>query len=63
VPVRVELRSREGRFQSKNEIEFRLYRKFSTESQIVFDTDTSPAPEPLSDDQFKEEPAAPLKKP
>jgi hypothetical protein len=63
LPVRVELRSREGRFQSKNDIEFRMYRKFSTESQIVFDTDTTPAPEPLPEDQFKEQPNAPPKKP
>ncbi|HLH42299.1 MAG TPA: hypothetical protein VKV74_04880 [Bryobacteraceae bacterium] len=58
LPVRVELRSREGRLLSKNNMEFRLYRKFTTESSITFDT-PDPTPEPLSDDKFKEEPAAP----
>jgi len=58
LPVRVELRSREGRFQSKNDIEFRMYRKFTTESSIIFDT-PEPTPEPLSEDKFKEEPAPP----
>ena len=58
LPVRVELRSREGRYQSKNDIEFRMYRKFTTESSIIFDT-PDPTPEPLSEDKFKEEPAAP----
>ena len=64
LPVRVELRSREGRYQSKNDIEFRMYRKFTTESSIIFDT-PDPTPEPLSEDKFKEDPAppAPPKKP
>jgi hypothetical protein len=56
LPVRVELRSRRGRLLNKNNIEFRLYRKFSTESSITFDT-PDPTPEPLSEDKFKEEPA------
>lgn len=58
LPVRVQLRSREGRYQSKNDIEFRLYRKFTTESSITFDT-PDPTPDPLSEDKFKEEPASP----
>ena len=58
LPVRVELRSREGRLLSKNDMEFHLYRKFATESSITFDT-PDPTPEPLSDDKFKEEPATP----
>jgi hypothetical protein len=58
LPVRVELRSREGRLLSKNNMEFRLYRKFATESSITFDT-PDPTPEPLSEDKFKEEPATP----
>jgi hypothetical protein len=58
LPVRVELRSRRGRVLSKNNIEFRLYRKFSTESSITFDA-PDPTPDPLSEDKFKEEPAAP----
>jgi hypothetical protein len=58
LPVKVELRSREGRYQSKNDIEFRMYRKFTTESSIIFDT-PEPTPEPLSEDKFKEEPGPP----
>ncbi len=58
LPVKVELQSAELRLRNRNDIEFRLYRKFSTESSITFDT-PDPTPEPLSDDNFKEEPAAP----
>lgn len=41
--------SSQTRYLSKNEIEFRLYRKFGTESTIKFET-----PEPLPDDKTKE---------
>ena len=37
---------------TKNDIEFRLYRKFGTESTIKFET-----PDPLPEDQTKEKPA------
>jgi len=40
-----------ARYLTKNDIEFRLYRKFGTESTIKFDT-----PEPLPEDQLKEKP-------
>lgn len=45
-----------GREKSKNELEFRNYRKFGTESAITYDMDpTAPPPPPLPDS--KEEPA------
>jgi hypothetical protein len=58
LPERVELRSKEGRTLIKNNIEFRLYRKFTTESQIIFDTPDS-TPDPLPEDKFTPQPAAP----
>jgi hypothetical protein len=45
-----------GREKTKNELEFRNYRKFGTESAITYEVDpTAPAPPPLPDS--KEEPA------
>jgi hypothetical protein len=44
---------------TKNETEFRLYRKYSAESILKFDTETPP---PLPEDQTKETPGAPPKK-
>jgi hypothetical protein len=51
LPLKAELTSRAGRYASKNDIEFRLYRKFETGSTIKFDT-----PEPLPEDQTTEKP-------
>lgn len=51
LPLRAGLRSRVGQDLTKNEIEFRLYRKFGAESSITFDT-----PEALPDDKLKEKP-------
>jgi hypothetical protein len=51
LPVKAVLTSRASRFATKNEIEFRLYRKFETGSTIKFDT-----PDPLPEDQTKEKP-------
>ena len=53
-PLKADLRMRAGREKTKNEIEFRLYRKFGTESNIVYDAQ---APAPLSDTQTQEQPA------
>lgn len=52
-PLKAELLMRAGRERTKNEIEFRLYRKFGTESNIVYDAQ---APAPLSDTQTQEQP-------
>jgi|SRR5271165_2761851 len=51
LPLKAVLTSRAGRAATKNEIEFRLYRKFETGSTIKFDT-----PDALPDDQTKEKP-------
>ncbi|MBV9301351.1 MAG: hypothetical protein JOY62_18585 [Acidobacteriaceae bacterium] len=53
-PLKADLRMRAGREKTKNEIEFRLYRKFGTESNIVYGAE---APAPLSDIQTQEQPA------
>jgi hypothetical protein len=44
--------SRSAHFMSKNEIEFRNYRKFGTETTIKFDV----VPEPLSEEKTQEKP-------
>jgi hypothetical protein len=51
LPLRAVIRMRAGKYLSKNEIEFRMYRKFSAEATITFDT-----PAPLSEDKTKEQP-------
>jgi hypothetical protein len=58
LPLKSVNSSRSTRSLSKNEIEFRLYRKFGTESTIKFDT-----PEPLPDDKTREKDEKPPKKP
>ncbi len=51
LPLKAELRSRDAnRFLVKNEVEFRMYRKFGTEATIKFET-----PEPLPEETTKEE--------
>lgn len=52
LPLKAVLTVNRSRQSTKNETEFRLYRKFETGSTIKFDT-----PEPLPDDQTKEKPA------
>ena len=51
LPLKAVLTSRADRYATKNEIEFRLYNKFETGSTIKFDT-----PDPLPEDQTKENP-------
>ena len=41
LPLKSELRSKKGNILSWNETEFRLYRKFGTQSNITFDADDS----------------------
>ncbi len=50
VPLKVVLTSRTTKYLSKNEIEFRLYQKFGTDTIIKFDE----TPPPLSEDKVKE---------
>jgi hypothetical protein len=49
LPLKAVVTSKLARYGTKNDIEFRLYRKFETGSTIKFDT-----PDPLPDDQTKE---------
>jgi hypothetical protein len=51
LPLKSVLTSKRDRQMTKNDIEFRLYRKFGTESSIKFET-----PDPLPDEQTKEKP-------
>lgn len=55
LPLKAELRSREGQYHIKNDVEFRMYRKFGAETSITFDT----TPEPLPAEKTKEEPVKP----
>ncbi|HVX67140.1 MAG TPA: hypothetical protein VHA11_11090, partial [Bryobacteraceae bacterium] len=54
LPLKAVIRMRQGRLQTKNEVEFRLYRKFTAEASITFDYDT---PEPLPEEKTEEQPA------
>lgn len=58
VPLAAKLYMTSNRDQTKNDIEFRSYRKFGTESSIVYDTNpTAPPPEPLPTSKTEEQPA------
>jgi hypothetical protein len=49
LPLRAEVRMREGRLLIRNDIEFRNYRKFGADTTITFDT-----PEPLDAEVLNE---------
>jgi len=51
LPLKAEVRMRHGKYLTRNVKEFRLYRKFSADATVTYDT-----PEPLPDDQTKEQP-------
>jgi hypothetical protein len=53
LPLKSEIRSREGRFLSKNEVEFRMYNRFGADTTIQF----GDVPDALPDDATKEQPA------
>jgi len=52
LPFHFELHSKEEKAETKNEADYRLYRKFGTESTITFGD-----AEPIPEDQLKEQPA------
>jgi hypothetical protein len=58
LPLKARVNLRDGRFLSRNDVEFRLYRKFSAEASISFDEidDLAPLPE---DEPDSTEPASP----
>jgi hypothetical protein len=51
LPLKAVMRMRQGKLLVKNEVEFRVYRKFSTETSITYDT-----PDPLPVDKTTEQP-------
>lgn len=53
LPLKADVVLHAGRFVSKNEVEFRLYKRFGAEATIIFDAD------PIPEDQLKEQPATP----
>ncbi len=53
LPLRAEVRMRSGRSLVKNEVEFRMYRKFGADTTITFDT----PPDAIPQDQLEEKPA------
>src|SRR5581483_845730 len=50
LPLKAENRMQTAGVLTRNDVEFRLYRKFSSESEIKYDT-----PDPLPEEQTKEE--------
>jgi hypothetical protein len=60
LPLKAQVMLRDDRFRSKNDLEFRLYRMYSADATIKFDTEV---PAPLPDDQTKEQPAQPQAQP
>lgn len=58
LPLRADLRSRDGRFMVWNQIEFHLYRKFGTESTIKFDIG-----DVVPDEKIQEQPVVPDDRP
>jgi hypothetical protein len=57
LPLKAVMRMREGKFLVKNEVEFRMYRKFTAEATITT-IDFNPA-EPLPEEQTTEQPPKP----
>ena len=51
LPLKSEIRSREGKFLVKNEVEFRLYNRFGAETNIQF----GDVPDALPEDTTKEQ--------
>jgi len=60
LPLKAQVYMRHNRERDRNDIEFRLYRKYSADATIQFETE---APAPLPDDQTKEQPAPPQGQP
>jgi len=54
LPLKSVVRAREAKMLTKNEVEFRMYRKFGADTAITFDV-----PEELPEDARKEEPVKP----
>jgi hypothetical protein len=50
LPLKAEVKMRAGKYLTRNDVEFRLYRKFSAESELKFET-----PAPLPEEATKEQ--------
>ena len=55
LPLKAVVRMREGRLLAKNDVEFRLYRKFSAAATVTYE----PPPPPLPEERTKEQPPVP----
>jgi hypothetical protein len=54
LPLKAVVRMRSDKVLTRNDVEFRMYRKFSAEAVVTFDADDTPPP--LSEEQTKEQP-------
>jgi hypothetical protein len=65
LPLKARVFMRDGRFLSRNDVEFRLYRKFSAEASISFDEidDIAPLPEDETDAGAPGDPSDPAASP
>jgi hypothetical protein len=54
LPLRAEVRMRSDRLLTRNDVEFRMYRKFSAEASVKFELEDTP--EPLPEEQTQEQP-------
>jgi hypothetical protein len=55
LPLKTEIRARDGKWMTWNEADFHLYQKFGADTTIKFETD----PEPIPTDKTEEQPAQP----
>ena len=56
LPLVAEMRGKaEGKYLSRNTIDFKLYQKFSADAVIKFDTSAADSPAPTSEDKLKEQ--------
>ncbi len=55
LPLKAVMRMREGKLLAKNDVEFRLYRKFTAEATVTYE----PPPPPLPEERTKEQPPVP----
>jgi hypothetical protein len=51
LPLKAVVRTRQGKMLSRNDVEFRMYRRFTAEAEIKFDT-----PDPLPEEKTTEQP-------
>jgi hypothetical protein len=59
LPLKATVTANLGDYVSRNDKEFRIYRKYSADAVIKYDTEETSTPPPLEEDKTKESPAAP----